>query len=149
MQATSQRGVDDNAVRDSAAAGQLSLSVALRSLYREASGLLHDHLRLAALEARRAVRNLVLMIGIGLAVALLVITGWAALVATLVALAVEAGASWPAALFGACVVCLAAAGGAALWIRHLASQLMFALTLEWLRPQSSPSPRGTAQEPAA
>jgi hypothetical protein len=139
MQATSQRGLEDPAVRDSAGAGALSLNVALRSLYREVSALLHDHLRLAALEARRAVRNLVLMIGIGVAVALLAITGWLALVATLVALAVEAGASWPIALFGAFIVCLAAAGGAALWIRHLASQLMFALTLEWLRPQPKPS----------
>ena len=111
-----------------------SLSAALRSVYHEASALVHDHLRLAALEARRAVRDLVLMIALGIAGALLVITAWLALVAAIVAWAVDRGASWPAAFLVAAVISVAIAAGAGLCIRYLGSRVMFALTLQWLRP---------------
>jgi uncharacterized membrane protein YqjE len=139
---TMQPGLVDEPVREAAPEGGLSLAAALRSMYREASGLLHDHLRLAALEAQRAMHNLVLMVGIGIAAALLIVTGWLALIAALVALAVDAGASWPVALFGACIISIAAAVGAGLWIRHLASQLMFVLTLRWLRPDAQSAAAG-------
>ena len=120
-----------DAAADDAAA---SLSAALRSIYHEASALMHDHLRLAALEARRAMRDLVLMIALAIVGALLVLTGWLALVAGLVAWAVDHGASWPAAFFVAAVISAATAAGAGLCIRYLGSHVMFALTLRWLRP---------------
>jgi Putative Actinobacterial Holin-X, holin superfamily III len=115
----------------------LSLGAALRSVYQESRILLHDHLRLALLEARRAVRNLAMMVALGVAAALLGVTAWLALVAALVAVAVDLGASWPVALFGTSVVTVAVAVGAALWIRYLGAQLMFVLTLGWLRPSGS------------
>src|SRR5690349_19871003 len=140
MSATTQRGLGSDPLHGNAAETGLSLSAALCSVSREAHELLHDHLRLAALDAQRAVSNLVMMIGIGVAVALLAVTGWLALVATLVAVAVTAGAPWWLALLGACIVCIASAVAAAFWIRHLAEQLMFALTLRWLRPEPPPAP---------
>jgi uncharacterized membrane protein YqjE len=120
-----------DAAADAAAA---SLSAALRSIYHEASALVHDHLRLAALEARRALRDLVVMIALGIVGALLVITGWFALVVAVVAWAVDRGASWPAAFFVVAIISVAIAAGAGLYIRYLGSRVMFALTLQWLRP---------------
>lgn len=115
----------------------LSLSAALRSVYQESRILLHDHLRLAMLEARHAVRNLTIMVALGVVAALLGVTAWLALVAAVIALAVELGASWPVALLAASVISAAVALGAALWIRYLSTRLMFALTLDWLRPSAS------------
>jgi uncharacterized membrane protein YqjE len=148
MQTASQRGLERDLAQQPAPDPGLSLSAALRSVYYETSALLHDHLRLAALEAQQAVRNLVMMIAIGIAAALLAITAWLALVATMVAWAVDHGASWPGALLGAAIVSAAAALGAGLLIRHLASRLMFALTLRWLRPteQRPDVPRVPPQE---
>jgi uncharacterized membrane protein YqjE len=118
-----------------AADASVSLSAALQSVYHEISLLVHDHLRLAALEARRAVRDLVVMISLGIVAALLLVTGWLALVASVVAWAVDQGASWPVALLVAALVSVAAAVGAAFWIKHLGSRVMFALSLRWLHPK--------------
>src|SRR5689334_13804659 len=81
-----------------------SLSAALRSIYLESRELLHDHLRLAALEARSAVRDLVIMIGLALGAALLGVTAWLALVAAAVAWAIDADVSPPVAFLGAAVL---------------------------------------------
>src|SRR4051794_11601455 len=142
---TASHRLDENRVSGAAPDATLSLSAALQSIYHEVRLLVHDPLGLAALEARRAVRDLVVMIALGIVAALLLITGWLALVASLVAWAVDQGASWPAALFVAALVSVAAAVGAALWIKHLGSRVMFALTLRWLHPTpkaaESPLPR--------
>ena len=44
------------------------------------------------------------------------------------------------ALLAASIISAGMAVGAALWIRYLGSQLMFVLTLEWLRPSESHQP---------
>jgi hypothetical protein len=137
MQTTSQRGPAADPTQGGAADSDLSLGAALRSVYHESRTLLHDHLRLAMLEARQAVRNLAIMVGLGVVAALLGVTAWLALVAAAIALAVELGASWPVALLAASIISAGMAVGAALWIRYLGSQLMFVLTLEWLRPSES------------
>ena len=142
MQPTSQRGPGADSAQESAPDPDLSLSAALRSVYLEVRVLLHDHLRLAALEAQRALRNLAMMIALGVVAALLVVTAWLALVAGMVALAVELGASWPVGFLAASIISLAVALGAGLWIKHLGTQLMLALTLDWLRPRP---PRAAAQ----
>ena len=139
-------GLDENRGPDAGPDAGLSLSAALQSVYHEVRLLVHDHLRLAALEARRAVRDLVVMIALGIVAALLLITGWLALVASLVAWAVDHGASWPAALFVAALVSVAAAVGAALWIKHLGSRVMFALTLRWLHPEPKAAESPLPQE---
>jgi uncharacterized membrane protein YqjE len=144
MQPISQRGPGADSAQSSAPDPSISLSAALRSVFLEVSALLHDHLRLAALEAQRALRNLAMMIALGVVAALLAVTAWLALVASMVALAVELGASWPVGFLAASIVSLAVAVGAGLWIKHLGTQLMFALTLGWLRP---PTPRAATQAP--
>ena len=137
MQTTLQLGPEEERARDAAADDvAASLSAALRSIYHEASALVHDHLRLAALEARRAVRDLVMMIALAIVGALLVITGWFALVAAVVSWAVGRGVSWPGAFLVAAIISVAIAVGAGLCIRYLGSRVMFALTLRWLRPAS-------------
>jgi len=143
MQTTSQRGPEADPTQGRPADSGLSLGAALRSVYQESRILLHDHLRLAMLEARQAVRNLAIMVGLGVVAALLGVTAWLALVAAAIALAVEFGASWPVALLAASIISAGLGIGAALWIRYLGSQLMFVLTLEWLRPsepQHGPQP---------
>jgi hypothetical protein len=134
MQTASQRGPGADPMQRGPADSDLSLAAALRSVYHESRGLLHDHLRLAMLEARQAVRNVAMMVALGVVAALLGVTAWFALVGAVVALAVDLGASWPVALLAASIVSAGVAAAAALWIRHLGTQLMFVLTLEWLRP---------------
>jgi len=138
--------LDGNRAADVAPDFSLSLSAALQSIYHEIRLLVHDHLRLAALEARRAVRDLVVMIALGIMGALLLVTGWLALVAASIAWAVDQGASWPAALFVAALVSVAAAVGAGLWIKHLGSRVMFALTLRWLQPTPKPNDPAALRE---
>jgi putative superfamily III holin-X len=142
MQTTAQRGPAADPMQRGPADSELSLGAALRSVYQESRALLHDHLRLAMLEARHAVRNLAMMVALGVVAALLGVTAWLSLVAAAVAFAVDLGASWPVALLAASIISVAVAAGAALWIRHLGAQLMFVLTLEWLRPSAS---RGDVQ----
>ena len=137
---------DGTRAPDTAPDASLSLSAALQSIYHEIRLLVHDHLRLAALEARRAVRDLVVMIALGIMGALLLVTGWLALVAASVAWAVDQGASWPAALLVAALVSVAAAVGAGLWIKHLGSRVMFALTLRWLQPTPKPKEPAVLRE---
>jgi uncharacterized membrane protein YqjE len=131
MEASTQRQPEAQ-IHDSTPDSGLSLSAAVRSIYQEVHALIHDHLRLAALEARNAVRDLVVMIALAIVAALLVITGWLALVFAVVAWAVDSGASAPVALLIAAVVSVALAVAAAFGIRFLGSRVMFVLTLRWL-----------------
>jgi uncharacterized membrane protein YqjE len=132
---------------DSMQSPATSVSAALRSIYMEARELLHDHLRLAALEARNAVRDLVIMIGLALGAALLAVTAWLGLVAAAVAWAIDPDVSPPLAFLGAAVVSVLAAVAAAFGIRYLGSRVMFAITLRWLRPTQPPPGTGNGSVP--
>ena len=112
----------------------LSVLAAVRSLISEASSLAHDHLHLAVLEAQRAGRDLVRAVIAGILAAVLAVTAWLALVAAGVAWWVDSGASWALALVVAAIINVVVAVGLVLWIRKLGQQLMFAVTLRWLRP---------------
>ena len=106
----------------------------VQSLLREIWALVHDHLLLAALEAQRAGRTITRMIFAGVVAAVLVVTGWLALVASAMFWVVAGDASWAQAFLA--VGLLHAAISIALigWIRRLAAEVMFAATLRQLRP---------------
>jgi uncharacterized membrane protein YqjE len=135
MQDTRQPGISaDYAATHGPTGEDLSVLAALRSLVSEASSLAHDHLHLAVLEAQRAGRNLVQAVIAGILAAVLVVTAWLALVAAGVAWWVDSGASWAQALVVAAIINVLIAVALAFWIRKLGQQLLFAVTLRWLRP---------------
>lgn len=63
----------------------------LRSLARELRGLVHDHLALAGLEARRAGESLVWMVILGVMVGGLLLSAWLGLLAAGVLMLIERG----------------------------------------------------------
>src|SRR5260221_5069945 len=62
-----------------------------RSLWREVTSLAHDHIALAALEARLAGRSLVVMVVAGVLVAVLLVSAWLGLLGAAVLWLVSAG----------------------------------------------------------
>src|SRR5512134_3243417 len=62
-------------------AGESALLDDAKSLWHELRGLVHDELRLAALEARLAGRTLVTMVGAGLMIGVLLVSAWLGLLA--------------------------------------------------------------------
>lgn len=110
-----------------------SLSASAHLLARRARALAADYALLAVLDARRAAVALAWLLSAGLAVAVLVVTAWLALVAGAIVWALGAGASWPAALAVAALLNLVAAAAVALWMRGFFAELPFAATLRQLK----------------
>ena len=106
----------------------------IQSLLHEVWALVHDHLLLVALEAQRAGSKITRMIFAAVVAAVLLVTGWLALIASAMFWVVAADASWAQAflavglLHGAISIALIG------WIRRLAAEAMFSATLRQLRP---------------
>ena len=105
----------------------------MRSLARDASEVVRDHLELATLEAQRAAIGLAKMLSAVVFVAVLLATAWLALVAAAIVWITTAGAGWGAALALAATLNLALAVAVAYWARSHAGELLFAATLRQLR----------------
>jgi uncharacterized membrane protein YqjE len=99
----------------------------------DAGCLVVDHLELAALEAQRAADGLVRILIASIAVTVLVVAAWMAVVAGAAIWATSAGISLPWALVLAGGVNLVAALAVGMWIRARVPNLMFAATLRQLR----------------
>jgi uncharacterized membrane protein YqjE len=93
------------------------------------SALLDSFLHLVTLEAKQAGINLAFMLGFGLAAAILITTGWIALVACVVlALVANDLIGWPVALIVAAVLSFAGSAGLALLILQRSKSLLFTAT---------------------
>jgi uncharacterized membrane protein YqjE len=106
-----------------------------RLLERELRGIVHDHLLLAALEARQAGESLVRIIVMGLITACLLSTAWLALVATVVIVLVQHSlmTTTTALMLVFAVHCLLAMLLVAA-IRKRSRHLMFPATISRLEP---------------
>jgi len=126
---------NENPTSSQAAPGaQGSAAGALRAWWANLHGLGRDYALLAALELQRAGIGLALILAAGVVVAVLVVSAWTALVASLIVWAVSAGAaSWPAALGVAALVNLILAGLMVAQMRVHVTNIFLGATLRQLR----------------
>ena len=111
-----------------------AFAAVVHSLLREVWSLLHDHLLLVALEAQRAGRAFTRMLFAGVVAAVVLVTGWLALVASAMFWVVAADASWAQAFLAVGVLHAAISVTLIAWIRRLAAEAMFTAMLRQLRP---------------
>jgi uncharacterized membrane protein YqjE len=97
-----------------------------------------DYAELATLEARRAAVQLALVVSLGLAVTVLIVTAWLALVVSAMTWILGEGVSWATALAIAAVLNLVGAGLLGWFTRALLRDLPFAATLRHLRGERAP-----------
>lgn len=117
-----------------------------RLLERELRGVVHDHLSLAALEARQAGESLVRIVAMGIITACLMFSAWLALVSAVVLVLVRhslvtAGSALILVFAVHCVVAMLLVGA----IRRRSRHLMFPGTISRLKPasRSEPEPDGS------
>lgn len=109
------------------------LSALAARVARHARALAADYALLAVLDARRAAISLAWLLSAGLAVAVLGVTAWLALVTGGIVWLLGSGASWPAALGAAALLNILAAILLGLWMREFFEELPFAATLRQLK----------------
>ncbi len=109
----------------------------LLALLDDARKLARDHTLLAVLEVQRAGISLVKMLSAAVVAAVLAVTAWMALVASLVAWAAGEGTPWWVGLVGAAVANVLLAVALAFWIRSKLPDLMFAATVRQLRGEDA------------
>lgn len=110
------------------------LGESLRETLRVTRSYLVELFELVAVEARVNVVTLVLAWILAIAIALLAVTAWLALVAALVFLTVRAGADWPAALLGAAALNALLCIALVIYVRRLLRTVGFDATRESLAP---------------
>ena len=118
-------------------AGGSALREDVRSLWDAARSLTHDHLQLAALEAKRAGESLVTMVVAGVALAVLIVSAWLGLVSAAVLVSVDRGVSTGFALLGAVGVNVVVAFVLYGFIRRRSHRLRFPATIRSLRPSEA------------
>ena len=112
-----------------------ALATLVQSLLHEVWALVHDHLLLVALEAQRTGRNITRMVFAGLVAAVLLVTGWLALVASAMFWVIADDASWAQAFLAVSLLHTAISIALVIWIRRLAAEAMFSATMRQLRPE--------------
>jgi hypothetical protein len=111
----------------------------LGELWSQGKELIYDHGLLALLEVQRAGVSLVQMIGAAVAISVLVVSAWSALVIAAVVWAVDTGAALAPSLAVAALANLIVAAALAFWIKSRVPDLLFAATLRALRDKPVPT----------
>ena len=119
-----------------ASAGLIDNAVALWS---DLQSVVHDHLELAALEAKRAGQNLVAIVVYGVVIAILAVTAWMGLVTAGVLGLIQLGLNASLAVLIGVVVNLAGAFGLVLLIKQASHALRFPATVRALKPRKQTS----------
>lgn len=126
-------GQETAPVADSAAAaGLIDNAVAL---WGDLQSVAHDHLELAALEAKRAGQSLVAIVAYGVVIAILVVTAWMGIVTAGVLWLIQLGLNASLAVLIGVVVNLAGAFGLVLLIKQASQALRFPATVRALKPR--------------
>jgi uncharacterized membrane protein YqjE len=128
-------GAPDVPPVDSAAA----VSGLVQSLLRDVWTLVQDHALLTVLEVQRATRTVTIMLFSGVVVAVLLVTAWLALVASLLFWVVDGNQAWGFALLLVGLIHVALSAAIIWWIRRLASNQMFSALLRQVRPDRKAS----------
>ena len=113
-----------------------SLGETLRAI----RGYLAELVELAVVEARLSLTTLIVAGILAVAIALLAVTAWLALVAAAVVLAVRAGMDWPGALLGAAALNGLACVPLVIYVRRLMRAVGFDATRESLAPAAQNLP---------
>lgn len=131
-------GIDSSNVPDAQPSGTPSLLDEIKGLWDEIRHLIHDHIELAALETRLAGETLAFMVMAGVAIAILLVSAWLALLGAVVVLLVAMG-MWASVAFLLIVLLNIAAAGALAWlIKHKSRNLKWSATLASLKPSAVP-----------
>ena len=119
-----------------------SIAATIHSLIDSLRGWLDNFLHLAVLEGKKAGIGLALMLGFGVGAAVLLITGWLALVACAVAALVENDIilGWAWSLLIAALLSFAGAGGLVFLAIKRSKDLLFCATRRQLGLKSAPTP---------
>jgi len=104
------------------------------ALWLDLKSVLHDHLELAALEAKRAGQSLVAILAYGVVIAIMVVTAWMGLVTAGVLWLVNLGLASPLAVLIGVALNLAGAFGLFLLIKQASQALRFPGTVRALKP---------------
>ncbi len=132
----------------SAPAVDPGLLASAEALWHDLSGLAHDYLRLAALEAQRAGESLVSIIVFGIVTGLLVVSAWLGLAGALVLWLIGIGWHASLAMLLAVVINLAGAAGFVFAIRAKSHNLRFPAIVNSLRPRRGLHAADDAHAPA-
>jgi len=116
-----------------------AVSGLVQSLLRDVWTLVQDHALLTVLEVQRATRTATIMLFSGVVVAVLLVTAWLALVASLLFWAVDGNQAWGFALLLVGLIHVALSAAIIWWIRRLASHQMFSALLRQVRPDRKAS----------
>ena len=110
----------------------------LGRLLGEARQLVADYSLLAVLDGRRAAVQLAWLLSSGLAVAVLLVTAWLALVVAGITWLLGERVSWPAALAIGAVLNVAGAAALVWWMRTLVVEKPFTALLRQLKGEDAP-----------
>jgi uncharacterized membrane protein YqjE len=126
--------------REDASASSPSIAVTLHALIDSVRGWLESFLHLAVLEGKKAGIGLALMLGFGVGAAVLLITGWLALIACVVVALVENDIlGWVSSLLIAALLSFAGAGGLVFLAIKRSKDLLFYATRRQLGLKSAPA----------
>jgi hypothetical protein len=135
--AASDRESTDQAAAATAAAAGAGLIDNAVALWSDLQAVAHDHLELAALEAKRAGQNLVAIVVYGVVIAILVVTAWMGLVTAGVLWIIQLGLNASLAVLIGVAVNLAGAFGLVLLIKQASHALRFPATVNALQPRKA------------
>jgi len=110
-----------------------SLAAHAATIASDLRSVVGDHLELAILEAQQAGVRLAKLLGGAVVAAILVVSGWLAVVASGIVWAAGQGMSWVTALLIAAGANVVLAAVVAYWIRTLTTEQLFTATLRQLR----------------
>jgi hypothetical protein len=117
-----------------AAAENAGLIANVAALWDDLKAVLHDHLELAALEAKRAGQSLVAIVVYGVVVAIMVVTAWMGLITAGVLWLIHLDLNASVAVLIGVVVNLAGAFGLVMLIKQTSHALRFPATVRALKP---------------
>lgn len=110
----------------------LGFTTLIRSLIHEVWTLARDHILLVVLEAQHASRTVTTMVFAGIVAAVLLVTAWLALVASVLFWVVAGDPAWAIALLAVGLIHIALSAAVIAWIRRVASNRMFSVLLRHL-----------------
>jgi hypothetical protein len=111
------------------------VSVLVQSVLRDLLTLVQDHALLTVLELQRASRTVTVMLFSGVVVAVLLVTAWLALVASVLFWVLEGNQAWGFALLLVALIHVVLSAAIMWWIRRVASTGLFSALLRQVLPR--------------
>jgi uncharacterized membrane protein YqjE len=132
----------DAELQETAIPGATLIDV-VKSLFKEVWSLARDHARLITLEAQLAGRTLIAIVFAAVVSAVLLVTAWLGVIASLMFWLVGDDAAWAWAFLGVSLVHIALSSVIFIWIRRTARGMLFAATLRQLEGEANQASAST------